>query len=240
MYSLTEATDREIVKLLKMNKLKGKMRIKDIKKYLIKNKFRKLGEGAYSSVYHKQGYKRVVKISEHYFGDETSWSHYAKYCKKNSRKNPHLLKVYYIDEYGGEGSPPYYVAVTERLYDLDLYIRKVSEQDLTDIILRSYKNYGSDYTEDEKHDMVFYNHATILEEIARRNDIKIDYATHAEDPYEALRFVLKNGKKGALYKTLDNIAAKFGLYEEELDIHMDNFMVRKTKNRVIITDPMRG
>lgn len=111
---LQEATDMEIKSVLDTHSKE------DAVKYLLSSGFKEIGTGFYAGVYHKRGYKRLIKINK--VMDRGGWS-YAEYCRRNKGKNPYLPKIYYFS-----GTPKDYVIVMEYLRPLKK--NEISEEDL--------------------------------------------------------------------------------------------------------------
>lgn len=84
---------------------------KEIKTWLIKNKFELLGHGSYSLVYATPGSNIVVKISKK---EDVCWLNFVDYVKKK-KGNPHLPKISRVTKYVDNLGDTNFIAFMEKL-----------------------------------------------------------------------------------------------------------------------------
>jgi hypothetical protein len=83
-------------------------------KWLRKNGFKKMGEGAYSAVFVKPGYKRVIKVS---MKRDDCWINFAQWAQSVTN-NPHLPDIPWV-QFFGAGYKQFFVAIIGKLAPFD-------------------------------------------------------------------------------------------------------------------------
>lgn len=206
--NLTEATDQDIKWLLNQT-LKSR---NDVVNKLHQMDFYEDGRGAYTIVMVKRGYKRVIRVSREMDG----WYHYAEYCRKNHRRNPYLLKVYYLRKVYGDKI--FYVAVTERLETIpwngfERYITKDELKILTYFRPQNWIYFLRDYYDDDSDRKIINNN---------NNYVLLDLKDHL------------------LFKTLSEVLVitKSKRGWRSMDLNNSNIMVRPSTKRMVILDPI--
>lgn len=208
--NLTEATDKEI-KLMMDGEWEDHH---DMKKYLIDNGFKEIGYGAYSDVFAKPGYKRVIKIKRgYYYGDEDDgWADYMKFCRKNWKKNKYLPKIYYIRY----RYPP--AAVLERLLDFRKYEHKVPFKDLYVLALHGVTS-------------------VITGIVSRKRKLGMNI-----NPKDVSNYINMNRKElqdeplsETIYDIKRLLIGRWGM-----NLNRDNIMLRPRDYHVVLTDPVVG
>lgn len=240
--NLVEATDKEIMDVLNMN-YPGEDeqdRALRLQKYLRSKKFRKIGEGTYSSVWLKPGYKRVVKFNRIRGKSRFTFADYAKYCKKRKNKNPYLLKVYYTEGYD------YHISIIEKLESLDQNIKKISTNDLgaliwMDIEINKGKiiDYGKQDIETMEDGIVLMSvedsYPEVLKDLSRRFKIK--------KYNDVIIHIWKNKHKyidHPLCKTIRKLMSDINMTYLEYDGKDENIMVRSSTKKLVLSDIIVG
>lgn len=209
---INEATDKDVEYIMN-NDWKSNMEVIDYI-HSVNKDFKVVGKGFYSVVFGKPGYKRLIKVNlipVNNMKQGKGWAEYAKYCRRFSRTNPYLMKVYHLREL----SDYTFIAVIEKLEpirnQMDGLIKLANKDELAILYYYSLGDYEHPKRE--------------IEEYLGLNSQEIDY------------IVEKHFKeKHILSLTLLDLYNSIG----PLDINTLNIMVRPRNKHLILSDPVKG
>lgn len=187
-----------------------------LKTWLTSNGFKKIGGGVFSSVFAKPSHNRVVKISMR--GDEC-WLKFAKWFL-TKHNNPHVPNVPWLKEYTGKRKGKeevFFVTVIEKL---EPYSTKIMREIKDPVPLAA---------------LLFHGYL----DPSNRRAIRKHLATLGFDNNEEIKELLTEKHDHNFLKTLHQIK-KIGGASCANDLHIGNFMFRRSNNALVITDPLAG
>lgn len=187
-----------------------------LERWLLRNKFSKLGAGSYGAAYWRTGYNRIVKIS---YREDECWTRFAKWCLQQ-RSNPNLPNIQWIKVYG-DGK--FFVAMIEKLTSLKPnHLRMVPVADLA--LLYAEEAWLEDDLAKVAEQMLLEEEMLDEDNIHSPEAIKITQQYVIENPssFTKTYFATKKLVSGAC----------------EVDLHDGNLMFRESTNSIVIIDPL--
>lgn len=191
---------------------------KQIQRWLRENGFKAYGRGAFSQVWTKPTYKRVVKISLY---EDRCWNAYVNWTM-NLTSNPHLPNIPWVTEYQGtrgrERTPQRFnIAIVEKLESL-------SPSNIFD-------------TPDLAGLIEIFLSADLSPNLENAIYDRLESEGWDDPEIQGQRWLKKN-RNNPFSKTLNRvqqIAEKSGCH---YDFHDGNVMVRPRGKRLVVTDPL--
>ncbi len=193
---------------------------KQLMAWLRKNGFQKKGSGAFSAVFVKPGYNRVIKISNK---QDDCWIKFARWAQSVTN-NPHLPNIPWVNFYTGPKGEQFFIAIMEKLAPFNQTTID-NTIDLPGLIFMYL------------HDDWFQENYKILSRLVDEGLVSREDPWNPNIRRRLLRYLreVQGGKRFIL--TL-KAAEKKGTGKCAYDMHDGNIMYRPSDRRLVLIDPL--
>lgn len=210
----------------------------EVHQYLLERGFNQYAGGAYSDVYNKPGFDKLIKISH---TQDLCWLRFVQWSlSDNNVDNPNLLKVKWIRQYKDTGSATtedeFFISAIEKLAGLN----ESNLLNTIDTVGLAYLFYTSAYGITGGPNISGFQlliQGKTAEKVEQRLFNEGVLTSSNDIDKQLLRYLNKN-KNNSFIKAVDTLKTHKRFKQCTLDLHYGNIMYRRSTRHLVIIDPI--